>query len=80
MSPEKTLAAQFARNRQWLVTFVALMVLNLVATICVGLASVLTTLGNREAGKGNRVVSCTILDRVDARTQLAECAATAARK
>lgn len=80
MSPERALAAQFARNRRWLVTFVVLQIVTLLAVALVGIAAVLTTLGNRQAGQGNRTVSCTILDRVDSHTQLAECAAVAAKK
>lgn len=61
-------------------TLVVLQIVTLLAVVLASAAQLATTLGNRNVGQGNRVVTCTILERVDPGTQIAECAATAVKR
>lgn len=70
----------FNDDRRWRILVCVALLLIFGAQLLIGISNIMATYGNRHAGRGNRVVSCTILDRVDPRTQLAECAAVAAGK
>lgn len=74
VSPTRSVAEQLDLNRRWLICFLLLQMLTCTVLLLIGWGLLRTSLTNREVGYGNRHITCTILDRVDATAQVAECA------